>query len=172
MLRPQETTTTTTWKTLPSGWPTAPTKVVLIFIHFISPFIMTTDIHSPCIEKASNGERGFAGGLSTVDLTTASTQNDTNRVSERKFLANRSKSFSTKSFQMKQIHPSLLGYRYVIFPESRAMQSWDLIIILFTCYNAFWIPFEFGMSGGYIKLTNDAFAIINIMVDFVFFGKC
>ena len=77
-----------------------------------------------------------------------------------------------KSFQQRigEVHPSFWGYRYVIFPESFAAQLWDSIIIVVTFYNALWIPYEFGISGGYIKMTSDGFIVFNIVVDLCFFG--
>jgi len=77
---------------------------------------------------------------------------------------------STKSFQQRigEVHPSFWGYRYVIFPESLSAQFWDSIIIVVTFYNALWIPYEFGISGGYLKVTSDGFAFFNVFVDLLF----
>lgn len=77
----------------------------------------------------------------------------------------------TLNKRMGQAHPSLRGYQYVIFPERKSTQLWDLTIILFTVYNAFWIPYQFGMSGGYYKLTSNGFVIFSFVVDLWFFGE-
>ncbi|KAL7513771.1 hypothetical protein ACHAXN_013220 [Cyclotella atomus] len=70
---------------------------------------------------------------------------------------------------MNQTHPSLKGYRFVIFPEKASTQFWDLLIIGFTVYNAFFIPYQFGMSGGYYKMTSDLFVVFSFVVDLIFF---
>lgn len=83
----------------------------------------------------------------------------------------RMKARQTLNKRMGQAHPSLRGYQYVIFPEKKLTQLWDLTIIIFTVYNAFWIPYQFGMSGGYYKLTSNGFVIFSFVVDLWFFGK-
>jgi hypothetical protein len=46
-------------------------------------------------------------------------------------------------------NPYRRGTKYVIFPENRIIQTWDFIMILSIWYCAFFIPFRFGISGGY-----------------------
>lgn len=59
----------------------------------------------------------------------------------------------------------------MIFPEKASTQFWDLLIIGFTVYNAFFIPYQFGMSGGYYKMTSDLFVVFSFVVDLIFFGE-
>ena len=58
----------------------------------------------------------------------------------------------------------------MIFPESFAAQLWDSIIIIITFYNALWIPYEFGISGGYLNITSSGLIVFNAVVDVCFLG--
>jgi hypothetical protein len=44
---------------------------------------------------------------------------------------------------------SLDGIKYVISPESIKVQIWDCVVILSIWYYALYLPFRFGISGGY-----------------------
>jgi hypothetical protein len=90
-------------------------------------------------------------------------------ISKQKSYLRRKKSLDVRTYDA---HPSLHGYKYVIFPESSAAQIWDLIIIIFTCYIMFSVPYEFGMSGGFQKFNSKTLGVINVTVDLVFFGTC
>ena len=66
------------------------------------------------------------------------------------------------------VNPSLKGIKYVIFPENKFAQIWDFIIILAIWYYAFYIPFHFGISGGYYTVYYTWFLVVNMIVNFTF----
>lgn len=66
------------------------------------------------------------------------------------------------------VNPSLKGINYVIFPGNRFAQVWDVVMILVIWYFAFFIPFQFGVSGGYYSFTNTAFQYFNGLVNLIF----
>lgn len=51
--------------------------------------------------------------------------------------------------------PHLKRLKYVIFPNNIIIQIWDFIMILSIWYCAFFIPFRFGISGGYFTGTRE-----------------
>lgn len=59
------------------------------------------------------------------------------------------------------MNPSLKGIKYVIFPNNRYAQIWDFVMILSIWYYAFYIPFHFGISGGYYTVFYTWFTIFN-----------
>ena len=66
------------------------------------------------------------------------------------------------------VNPTLIGIKYVIFPENKFAQYWDFIVIMAIWYYAFYIPFHFGCSGGYYTMTNTGFMIFNMIVNMTF----
>jgi len=94
----------------------------------------------------------------------------------------------------KYVNSSLKGIKYVIFPgksafvlfclfklytltevsiislhpENKFAQIWDFIIILAIWYYAFYIPFHFGISGGYYTVYYTWFLVVNMIVNFTF----
>ena len=74
----------------------------------------------------------------------------------------------THSSKYVNVNPSLKGIKYVIFPENKFAQIWDFIIILAIWYYAFYIPFHFGISGGYYTVYYTWFLVVNMIVNFTF----
>ena len=68
----------------------------------------------------------------------------------------------------KYVNPSLKGIKYVIFPDNKFAQVWDFIIILAIWYYAFYIPFHFGISGGYYTVYYTWFLVVNMIINFTF----
>mmetsp|Transcript_20538 Transcript_20538/g.44575 ORF Transcript_20538/g.44575 Transcript_20538/m.44575 type:complete len:568 (-) Transcript_20538:1001-2704(-) len=66
------------------------------------------------------------------------------------------------------VNPSLKGIKYVIFPNNRWAQRWDMVMIMAIWYYAFYIPFHFGISAGYFTVYYDGFMIFNIIVNATF----
>lgn len=66
------------------------------------------------------------------------------------------------------VNPTLIGIKYVIFPENKFAQYWDFIVIMAIWYYAFYIPFHFGCSGGYYTMTNTGFMVFNMIVNMTF----
>lgn len=69
------------------------------------------------------------------------------------------------------VNPSLKGIKYVIFPENKHAQRWDFVMICSIWYYAFYIPFHFGISGGYYTVYYDGFLVFNMIVNATFFSK-
>mmetsp|Transcript_5639 Transcript_5639/g.14109 ORF Transcript_5639/g.14109 Transcript_5639/m.14109 type:complete len:550 (-) Transcript_5639:868-2517(-) len=66
------------------------------------------------------------------------------------------------------INPNLKGIKYVIFPDNRAAQVWDVVMVTVIWYYAFYFPFHFGISGGYFSMYNQPFAILNLIINATF----
>ena len=66
------------------------------------------------------------------------------------------------------VNPSLKGIKYVIFPDNKFAQVWDFIIILAIWYYAFYIPFHFGISGGYYTVYYTWFLVVNMIINLTF----
>ena len=69
------------------------------------------------------------------------------------------------------VNPSLKGIKYVIFPENKYAQWWDFVMICSIWYYAFYIPFHFGISGGYYTVYSDGFLAFNMIVNVTFLSK-
>ena len=69
------------------------------------------------------------------------------------------------------VNPSLKGIKYVIFPENKHAQRWDFVILWSIWYYAFYIPFHFGISGGYYTVYYDGFLVFNMIVNGTFLSK-
>lgn len=59
--------------------------------------------------------------------------------------------------------------KYVIFPDNKWIQLWDLWMILAIWWYAFAIPFSFGISRGYISDTSMVFWVITLFINISFF---
>ena len=69
-------------------------------------------------------------------------------------------------------HPHIKGLKYVIFPNSTKILWWDFLMILVIFYYAFWIPYHFGIEGGYKFLTNKLYFGFHICLDALFTSEC
>jgi hypothetical protein len=61
--------------------------------------------------------------------------------------------------------------KYVIFPDNRWIQVWDLFMIFAIWNYAFSIPFSFGISRGYYSATSQGYWIYRVIINIGFFGK-
>ncbi|KAL3803751.1 hypothetical protein ACHAW5_004602 [Stephanodiscus triporus] len=59
--------------------------------------------------------------------------------------------------------------KYVIFPDNRWIQVWDLLLIFAIWYYAFAIPFSFGVSRGYFQAVSLGVWIFTITLNIGFF---
>ena len=61
--------------------------------------------------------------------------------------------------------------KYVIFPDNRWIQVWDLFMIFAIWNYAFSIPFSFGISRGYYSATSQGYWIYRVIINIGFFGN-
>lgn len=61
--------------------------------------------------------------------------------------------------------------KYVIFPDNRWIQVWDLFMIFAIWNYAFSIPFSFGISRGYYSATSQGYWIYRVIINIGFFGE-
>lgn len=80
----------------------------------------------------------------------------------------RAQQSKTGEEELIEINPALRGIRFVIFPQNRAAQVWDLIMIFNIWYYAFVIPFHFGISSGYYSANFSGWMIFNLITNILF----
>jgi len=68
-------------------------------------------------------------------------------------------------------HPHIKGLKYVIFPNNPKILCWDFLMILVVFYYAFWIPYHFGIAGGYILVTKNGFFSYQMCLDALFVSE-
>ena len=54
----------------------------------------------------------------------------------------------------EEVNASLKGLRWIIFPDNRVAQVWDLMMIVAIWFYAFALPFQMGISGGYFIVVS------------------
>ena len=58
------------------------------------------------------------------------------------------------SLRPEDVNSSLKGLRWIIFPDNRLAQVWDMIMIVAIWFYAFALPFQMGISGGYFIVVS------------------
>ncbi|EJK57392.1 hypothetical protein THAOC_22566, partial [Thalassiosira oceanica] len=54
----------------------------------------------------------------------------------------------------EEVNASLKGLRWIIFPDNRLAQVWDMVMIMAIWFYAFALPFQIGISGGYFIVVS------------------
>lgn len=58
---------------------------------------------------------------------------------------------------------------WVIFPNNKFIKLWDLIVLTCLIFLTFVLPYQIGVSGGYLILTSIGWLVVNVIVNGVFF---
>ena len=58
---------------------------------------------------------------------------------------------------------------WVIFPDNKYIKTWDLIVLTCLIILTFILPYQIGVSGGYLILTNIVWLVINVLINAIFF---
>ena len=58
---------------------------------------------------------------------------------------------------------------WVIFPNNKFIKLWDLIVLTCLIFLTFVLPYQIGVSGGYLILTSIGWLVVNVIVNAVFF---
>ena len=58
---------------------------------------------------------------------------------------------------------------WVIFPNNKFIKLWDLIVLASLVFLTFVLPYQIGVSGGFLILTSIGWLLVNVIVNAVFF---
>ena len=57
----------------------------------------------------------------------------------------------------------------VIFPSNKVIKMWDMVVLCCLYILTFILPYQIGVSGGYLILTSITWLVINVLINAVFF---
>mmetsp|Transcript_20730 Transcript_20730/g.46032 ORF Transcript_20730/g.46032 Transcript_20730/m.46032 type:complete len:584 (-) Transcript_20730:831-2582(-) len=69
----------------------------------------------------------------------------------------------------EEVNASLKGLRWIIFPDNRLAQVWDMVMIMAIWFYAFALPFQIGISGGYFIVYFRSYFAFQVVVNSIFF---
>ncbi len=59
--------------------------------------------------------------------------------------------------------------RWVIFPDNKWIQRWDLMMLILILFMMVAVPYQVGVSIGYYLVNNDVWFSMNVVIDSIFF---
>ena len=58
---------------------------------------------------------------------------------------------------------------WVIFPDNKYIKTWDLTVLTCLIILTFILPYQIGVSGGYLILTSIVWLVVNLLINAIFF---